>query len=173
MIVEPFEEALDIRGERRIASHAAASGGPRARSSSPGSVGHVQRAADARGDRQLIGERVVEGVDRLDAQALRRPSRSQPRAAPCARAAAAVRAAAARPDRRGRSAPRSARVTRARISAAALRVKVMARICAGSSTVHKSRRKRCVSTAVLPEPAGASSSTEPAGSLAPRAPRHP
>src|SRR6202034_3165316 len=64
--------------------------------------------------------------------------------------------------------PRSARVTRARISAAALRVKVMARICAGSSTAHSSFKKRCVSTAVLPEPAGACRRSERRGSVAAR-----
>src|SRR6185312_4626602 len=88
-------------------------------------------------------------------------ARRQPRAAACASAAAA---SGRRVGPFGSSAPispRSARTTRARISAAALRVKVMARISPGSSTRASSVRKRCVSTAVLPEPAGASSSTEP------------
>ena len=62
--------------------------------------------------------------------------------------------------------PRSARITRARISAAAFSVKVIARISPGSSTVHRRRRKRWVRTAVLPEPAGACSNTECEGSVA-------
>jgi len=46
------------------------------------------------------------------------------------------------------------------ISAAALRVKVIARISSGASTAASSARKRAVSTVVLPEPAGACSSIE-------------
>ena len=58
-------------------------------------------------------------------------------------------------------------MTRARISAAALRVKVIASICPGSSTVVSSLRNLRVSTEVLPEPAGASSNTDLEGSIAP------
>src|SRR5580700_9569621 len=90
----------------------------------------------------------------------------QPRAAPCASAAAASARSSEAEGSASGIWPRSARVTRARISAAALRVKVIARISPASSTVHRSFRKRCVSTAVLPEPARASRSTETAGSLA-------
>src|SRR6266513_5292104 len=93
-------------------------------------------------------------------------SRFQPRAAPWRSAAAA---SARNCPAHGSSAalsPRSAWVTRARISAAALRVKVMARIAPGWSTVHSRRRKRCVSMEVLPDPAGACSRIERRGSTA-------
>ena len=65
---------------------------------------------------------------------------------------------------RGRGARQRCRLpvrssTRSRISAAALRVKVMASTCSGSSTAASACRKRCASTVVLPEPAGACSST--------------
>ena len=49
---------------------------------------------------------------------------------------------------------------RVRISAAAARVKVMATIWLGSSTSPSNARKRWVSNDVLPEPAGACTSTE-------------
>src|SRR6185437_3234725 len=62
--------------------------------------------------------------------------------------------------------PRSARSTRARISAAARRVKVIARISSGSSTTARRRSNRCVRTVVLPEPAGACRMTERSGSMA-------
>src|SRR5215472_15332203 len=90
----------------------------------------------------------------------------QPRATPCASAARASRVSSAASGSLAVNSPRSARVTRACISAAALRVKVIARICPGSSTVARSLRNRRVNTAVLPEPAGASSRTESAGALA-------
>jgi hypothetical protein len=45
--------------------------------------------------------------------------------------------------------------TRRRISPAALRVKVMATISSGSSTCASSTSSRCISSSVLPEPAGA------------------
>ena len=62
--------------------------------------------------------------------------------APCASAAAASARRCGRvPASSPASCPRSARVTRARISAAALRVKVIARICPGSSTVHSSAQE--------------------------------
>jgi hypothetical protein len=72
VVVEPFEEALEIRGERRIALRLQERVAGRARVELARGLGHVQRAAHARGDRQLAGERVVEGIDRLDPQALRR-----------------------------------------------------------------------------------------------------
>jgi len=54
------------------------------------------------------------------------------------------------------SAPRlSAPRMRSRISPAALRVKVMATISSGLSTTASSRKNRCVSNSVLPDPAGA------------------
>src|SRR6185437_5804473 len=62
--------------------------------------------------------------------------------------------------------PRKARSTRARISAAARRVKVIARICSGSSTTASSRSSLCVRTVVLPDPAGACRMTERSGSIA-------
>src|ERR1700722_5646393 len=55
---------------------------------------------------------------------------------------------------------------RLRISAAAARVNVMATICPGSSTSASKRRNRRVSRSVLPEPAGAWTRTERAGSSA-------
>src|ERR1700733_1539426 len=60
----------------------------------------------------------------------------------------------------------SSRRIPARMAAAALRVKVTARISSGSSTHSRRRRKRFVSTVVLPEPAGACSTTEIVGSIA-------
>src|SRR5471032_1016782 len=60
----------------------------------------------------------------------------------------------------------TAEIMRARISAAALRVKVTARISSGSATCARSRTKRCVKTLVLPEPAGACSTIDAAGSVA-------
>ena len=53
------------------------------------------------------------------------------------------------------AASRSAFSTRSRISAVAARVKVMAKICSGSSTSASSFSSRRVSSSVLPEPAGA------------------
>jgi hypothetical protein len=60
------------------------------------------------------------------------------------------------------SAPRARRLPRrkrfedaVRISPAALRVNVIAMISSGRSTMASRRRKRCVSSSVLPEPAGA------------------
>ena len=47
-----------------------------------------------------------------------------------------------------------------RISAAALRVKVMARISSGRSETASKRNTRCTSSEVLPEPAGALTAKE-------------
>src|SRR6266480_2315797 len=93
-------------------------------------------------------------------------ARFQPRVAPWRSAAPASACNSAAHGSAEAISPRSACVTRARISAAALRVKVMARIAPGSSTVHNRRRKRCVSMAVLPDPAGACSRIERYGSMA-------
>src|ERR1700722_6110725 len=60
----------------------------------------------------------------------------------------------------------SASTMRARMAAAALRVKVTARISSGSSTLSRSRMNRAVNTVVLPEPAGACSTIERLGSVA-------
>ena len=64
------------------------------------------------------------------------------------------------------SAFRSSSRMRLRISAAAALVKVMATISPGSFTNSSSARNRSVSNVVLPEPAGACTSTERAGSTA-------
>src|SRR5918992_6135078 len=56
--------------------------------------------------------------------------------------------------------------TRFRISAAALRVKVMARISSGRSTAESSFRNRRTRSSVFPEPAGAWTMNERAGSRA-------
>ena len=60
----------------------------------------------------------------------------------------------------------SASSTRSRISAAALRVKVIASTSSGSSTQASNASRRQVSTVVLPDPAGACSKKEPRVSTA-------
>ena len=57
--------------------------------------------------------------------------------------------------RRGASSGEIFSSTRSRISAAALRVKVMATISSGSFTVPSIARKRWTSSVVFPDPAGA------------------
>src|SRR6185437_11026962 len=92
-------------------------------------------------------------------------ARRQPRA--CERSSAAAASWRSRsPCAPSGISPRSARRTRARISAAARRVKVIARISSGSSTTASSRNNRCVRTVVLPDPAGACRITERLGSIA-------
>jgi len=56
--------------------------------------------------------------------------------------------------------------SRSRISPAALRVKVMARICCGSTPSSNARRMRETSIQVLPAPAQASTTTLRCGSQA-------
>ena len=106
-----------------------------------GRIGDAAPETALRSDGQRVREIAVERIDGLDAQARRAVLEAPAARAPRARAPRPrARASAHRPASATSISPSSAFCTRSRISPAALRVKVMASTCSGSSTVVSSRR---------------------------------
>ena len=140
-VVEAPQDELEILAQFRIGFRVAQGFARRDRVQIVGRIGDAAPETVLRGDGQRVGEIAVEGIDGLDAQARRAvfdaPAARAPRArAPRPRARASAHRRASGP----RISPSSAFCTRSRISPAALRVKVIASTCSGSSTVVSSRR---------------------------------
>ena len=142
VVVEPLEQQPPVGGQRPLGIESGKRGARGALTQLGGIVGDGERAADARRDRQLGREPEVERVDGLDPQRLRllgeAPAAGRAVRARGLRQRARARARSGRPGRARRAARAT---TRSRISAAALRVKVMARISPGSSTRCEERQE--------------------------------